>query len=64
MLSHYTLGYDSVRKSVNPPWQSSIRPLSQEAFDYILNAAGVQTAPATTAADYSVDELKEQLKQL
>ena len=57
------LGYDSVRKSVNPPWQSSIRPLSQEAFDYILNAAGVQTAPATTAADYSVDELKEQLKQ-
>lgn len=37
--------------------------MSQEAFDYILNAAGVQTAPATTAADYSVDELKEQLKQ-
>ncbi len=56
------LGFDSVRKSVNPPWQSSIRPLSQEAFDYILNAAGVQSAPATTTAD-SVDDLKEQLKQ-
>ena len=56
------LGFDSVRKSVNPPWQSSIRPVSQEAFDYILNAAGVQSAPATTAAD-SVDDLKEQLKQ-
>ena len=56
------LGFDSVRKSVNPPWQSSIRPLSQEAFDYILNAAGVQSAPETTAAD-SVDDLKEQLKQ-
>ena len=56
------LGFDSVRKSVNPPWQSSIRPVSQEAFDYILNAAGVQCAPATTAAD-SVDDLKEQLKQ-
>lgn len=56
------LGYDSVRKSVNPPWQSSIRPLSQEAFDYILNAAGIQSAPAATS-DTSVDELKEQLKQ-
>lgn len=56
------LGYDSVRKSVNPPWQSSIRPLSQEAFDYILNAAGIQGALVTTSAD-SVDELKEQLKQ-
>ena len=56
------LGFESVRKSVNPPWQSSIRPVSQEAFDYILNAAGVQSAPATTAAD-SVDDLKEQLKQ-
>jgi len=54
------LGYESVRKSINPPWQSSVRPLSQEAFDYILNAAGVQTAPTTTAAA-SVDELKEKL---
>lgn len=56
------LGYDSIRKSINPPWQSSIRPLSQEAFDYILNAAGVQNVPTTTA-NVSVDELKEQLKQ-
>lgn len=56
------LGFDSVRKSVNPPWRSSIRPLSQEAFDYILNAAGVQSTPTTTTADY-VDDLKEQLKQ-
>ncbi len=56
------LGYDSVRKSINPPWQSSVRPLSQEAFDYILNAAGMQTAP-TTAETASVDELKEQLKR-
>jgi len=56
------LGYDSVRKSVNPPWQSSIRPLSQEAFDYILNAAGIQIIPITTSAS-SMDELKEQLKQ-
>lgn len=56
------LGYDSVRKSINPPWQSSIRPLSQEAFDYILNTAGVQNSP-TIATQDSLDELKEQLKQ-
>lgn len=34
------LGYDTVRKSINPPWQSSIRPLSNEAYQYILNCAG------------------------
>lgn len=35
-----SLGYDTVRKSVNPPWQSSIRPLSEEAYQYILNHSG------------------------
>ncbi len=55
------LGYDTVRKSINPPWQSSIRPISQAAFDYILNAAGVQTAPKPAAGD-SVEVLKEKLK--
>lgn len=34
------LGYETVRKSINPPWQSSIRPLSQEAYEYILSKAG------------------------
>ena len=24
------LGYETVRKSINPPWQSSVRPLSKE----------------------------------
>ena len=56
------LGYNTVRRSINPPWQSSVRPLSQEAFDYILNAADVQIAQDTTAAS-SIDELKEQLKR-
>lgn len=56
------LGYSTVRNSINPPWQSSIRPLSQEAFNYILNAAGIQTVPNTTAA-VSVDDLKEKLKR-
>lgn len=55
------LGYESVRKSINPPWQSSIRPLSQKAYDYILNAAGLQTIPKTESND-SVDVLKDKLK--
>ena len=53
------LGYEAVRNSINPPWQSSIRPLSQKAFDYILNSAGIQQAPPK--AD-SVEALKEELK--
>ena len=36
--------------------------MSQEAFDYILKAAGIQTAPTGTEA-VSVDDLKEKLKQ-
>ncbi|MGI6028504.1 MAG: hypothetical protein ACOX81_03715 [Candidatus Heteroscillospira sp.] len=55
------LGFETVRKSINPPWQSSIRPLSQEAYDYILNAAGVQAPPETADCD-SVDVLKDKLK--
>ena len=54
------LGYETVRKSINPPWQSSIRPLSQKAFDYILNAAGIQHMPDQSE---SVDTLKEKLKR-
>ena len=34
------IGYETVRKSVNPPWQSSVRPLSEGAYRYILHAAG------------------------
>ena len=55
------LGFETVRKSINPPWQSSIRPISREAYNYILNAAGMQLPPE--AAEYdSVDLLKEKLK--
>ncbi len=53
------LGYDSVRKSINPPWQSSVRPLSQDAFNYILKAAGIQFISDPLS---SADELKEKLK--
>lgn len=55
------LDYESVRKSINPPWQSSIRPLSQKAYDYILNAAGLQAIPETESKD-SVNALKDKLK--
>lgn len=55
------LGYESVRKSINPPWQSSVRPLSQKAYDYILNAAGIRVAPEPPSDD-SVDVLKDKLK--
>ena len=34
------LGYESIRKKENPPWQSSIRPLSEEAYKYIIFHAG------------------------
>ena len=53
------LGYATVRKSPIPPWQSSIRPLSQQAFDYIIAAAGILLKPENRV---SVSELKELLK--
>ena len=55
------LGYDTVRKSIIPPWQSSVRPLSQEAFNYIIMRAGVSFPPAPVIQE-SLDELKEELK--
>ena len=51
------LGYDTVRNS--PPWQSSVRPLSQEAFDYIISASGIQQLQEKIP---SVEELNEILK--
>lgn len=53
------LGYESVRKSLLPPWQSSIRPLSQQAYDYILNLAGMQHKPDPAE---SVETLNEHLR--
>lgn len=53
------LGYETVRKSPTPPWQSSIRPLSEEAYQYILANAGGLISIQTT----SVDTLKDELKQ-
>lgn len=55
------LGYETVRKSILPPWQSSVRPLSQEAYDYILNSAGIQTAPDAADTE-AIDQLNDKLK--
>jgi len=50
------LGYESIRKSINPPWQSSIRPISETAYNYILEHAG-------NLSDVdSIEDLKERLK--
>ena len=57
------LGYQSIRNSINPPWQSSIRPLSQDAFDYILNAAGIQEIPQNAeSAEVLNDKLKHSIR--
>ena len=55
------LRYETVRKRPTPPWQSSIRPLSQEAYDYILAASGIHTVPDPIYTD-SVEHLREKLK--
>lgn len=53
------LGYDTIRKSINPPWQSSVRPLSLEAFNYIMKVAGSTFSIETSSP---LDKLKESLR--
>lgn len=50
------LGYDTIRNSINPPWQSSIRPLSESAYNYILSHAGELSDVV------SIEEMKEKMK--
>ena len=54
------LGFETVRKSPIPPWQSSIRPLSTDAYQYILANAGDLIPIQTT----SIEVMKDDLKQL
>lgn len=54
------LGYESIRNSVNPPWQTSIRPISEEAFNYILKQAGVSFL--TDDSKQSIEKLNSDLK--
>lgn len=53
------LGYETVRRSPTPPWQSSIRPLSEEAYQHIISNAGTMF-PIADALD--IDVLKANLK--
>lgn len=53
-------GYQDVRKSINPPWQSSIRPLSQAAFEFIISKADGLTVVNESA---NVEALKVALKK-
>lgn len=59
------LGYETVRNSINPPWQSSIRPLSQNAFDYIINMSGTQQELTLTniGVDYLENLLKNEIRK-
>lgn len=54
------LDYTCVRKSKNPPWQSSIRPLSEKAYKMILELAGQLLSMQYISKD--VTELRNELK--
>lgn len=54
-----SLDYETVRKSKTPPWQTSIRPISQKAFDCIISRAG---SLLDVKKEDTVEELKEKLK--
>ena len=43
-----------------PPWQSSIRPITEEAYSYILSQSGL---PITLFPDEQLSELKAALKE-
>ena len=54
------LGFETIRKSPSPPWQSSVRPLSKNAYEFILSHAG-KLIPAQKIKP--VKALEEDLKQ-
>ncbi|MEM7474704.1 MAG: HNH endonuclease [Planctomycetota bacterium] len=52
-------GFDSVRRSERPPWQNSIRPISTEAFNAILDFAKTpRSISKITAAIECADQLE------
>lgn len=56
-----SLSYGTVRKSIRPPWQSSIRPISQEAFEYILKRSGLSLEHGLNSA--ALPDLEDQMKR-
>jgi hypothetical protein len=54
-----SLDYDEIRQRENPPWQSSIRPITEKAYRYVLSHAG-KLLPA--GKNEEISRLREQLK--
>ena len=55
------LSYENVRKKPNPPWQSSIRPISLQAYKYISKHGGNLI---NQPEDNSEEDLKNELKNV
>jgi len=56
-------GYESVRNRPNPPWQSSIRPISREAYNFIMSNAGeVESLKEIEDIEQLKTELKKSIK--
>lgn len=63
---HESLGYSEVRKSVIPPWQSAIRPISEEAFRKIVKlSGGIRTryVDGEVRKFRNIEMLKDELKK-
>ncbi len=59
-----SLDYETVRKSPIPPWQSSIRPLSEKAAKYILEKSGNLKPEAHSRLQIELEnQLKNAMKQ-
>ena len=59
-----SLDYQIVRKNPTPPWQSSIRPLSEKAAKFILEKAGGLKAESNRGLQIELEnQLKNAIKQ-
>ena len=56
------LGYDTVRKSPTPPWQNSIRPLSESAYSYIISESGIAAENYSTVLENQKESLKKSIR--
>ncbi|MDL2287388.1 hypothetical protein LJB90_02340 [Eubacteriales bacterium OttesenSCG-928-G02] len=59
-----SIDYQTVRKSQNPPWQSSVRPLSEAAMKYIIKKAGTLIPESNGCLQIKLEnQLKNSIKQ-
>lgn len=62
-----SIDYMKVRKSVKPPWQSSIRPISEAAFKKIVKLSGgvkMRYVGGSERQTCNVEKLKDDLKKV